>query len=235
MNVKIFADYESLSEHAAQYVIDYVRQKPDATICVASGETPMLTFKKIVEKAQPHDFDQVTFVALDEWVGISPDNPGSCRAYIEPYLTQPLGIPAERVSYFDALASDLQTECDRVNALIASKGGLDIIMVGIGLNGHLGLNEPHTPFDTYAHVSTLAPITVAVGQKYFSGETSLSQGITVGLRHFLEAKVAIVLANGVRKKEIIGRVINEPVSPALPASILKLHPDSHLWIDEAAH
>jgi galactosamine-6-phosphate isomerase len=171
---------------------------------------------------------------LDEWVGISPDNPGSCRAYIEPYLTLPLNIPAERVSYFDALSADLEAECARVNDLIAAKGGLDIIMVGIGLNGHLGLNEPGTSFDTYAHVSELEPITASVGQKYFTNETTLSQGITVGLKHFLEAKVAIVLANGSRKKDIIGRVINEPVSEALPASLLKIHANGHLWVDEAA-
>jgi glucosamine-6-phosphate isomerase len=235
MNYQVFSSYDTLSAHAAQFILDYVRQKPTATICVASGETPLLTFQKIVNNAQAGGFDQVTFVALDEWVGIAPNNAGSCRSYIDGPLIKPLGISPERVSFFDSLAEDLEAECQRVNDLIASKGGLDIIMVGIGMNGHLGLNEPGTPFDTYAHISVLEEVTASVGQKYFQSETPLTQGITVGLKHFLEAKVAIVIANGEKKKAIISRVLDEPVSESLPASALKLHPNSHLWVDAAAN
>lgn len=103
------------------------------------------------------------------------------------------------------------------------------------MNGHLGLNEPGTSFDTYAHVSVLEEVTASVGQKYFQSETPLTHGITVGLKHFLEAKVAIVLANGEKKKGIIQRVLEDPVSEKLPASALKLHPNSHLWVDTAAN
>jgi galactosamine-6-phosphate isomerase len=108
-------------------------------------------------------------------------------------------------------------------------------MVGIGMNGHLGLNEPGTSFDTYAHISELEEVTASIGQKYFQSETPLTQGITVGLKHFLEAKVAIVLANGAKKKGIIQRVLEEPVSESLPASALKLHSNSYLWVDESAN
>jgi len=107
--------------------------------------------------------------------------------------------------------------------------------VGIGMNGHLGLNEPGTSFDTYAHVSDLEEVTASVGQKYFESNTPLTQGITVGLRHVLEAKVAIVIANGAKKKAIIERVLNEPVGENLPASALKLHANSYLWVDAAAN
>lgn len=234
MNYHVFPTYEELSTHAAMFVLAHVRHNPQATICVASGETPLLTFQKIVEHAQPGDFDKVTFVALDEWVGIAPDNAGSCRSYIDAPLIKPLGISPDRVSFFDSLAPDLEAECQRVNDFIESRGGLDIIMVGIGMNGHLGLNEPGSSFDSYAHVSVLEEVTASVGQKYFQSETPLTQGITVGLKHFLEAKTAIVLANGPRKRDIIKRVLEEPVSESLPASALKLHANSHLWVDVAA-
>lgn len=234
MNYHVFPTYEALSTHASQFILDYVRQNPTATICVASGETPLLTFQKIVANTQPGDFDQVTFVALDEWVGIAPDNAGSCRSYIDAPLIKPLGISPDRVSFFDGLAPDLKAECQRVNDFIANKGGLDIIMVGIGLNGHLGLNEPGSSFESYAHVSELEEVTASVGQKYFQSETRLTQGITVGLKHFLEAKTAIVLANGPRKKDIIKRVLEEPISESLPATALKLHSNGHLWVDAAA-
>lgn len=235
MNYQVFSTYDALSEHASQFILNYVRQKPDATICVASGETPLLTFQKIVANAKPEDFQQATFVGLDEWVGIAPDNAGSCRSYIDGPLIKPLGIALDRVSFFDSLADDLEAECQRVNDLIASKGGLDIIMVGIGMNGHLGLNEPGTSFDTYTHISDLEEVTASVGQKYFQSETPLTQGITVGLKHLLEAKVAIVLANGEKKKGIIQRVLDEPVSEILPASALKMHSNSYLWVDTGAN
>ena len=110
MNYQVFADYDALSEQAAQTILALVRQKPDAVICVASGETPLGTFQRVVANAQAGDFDRVTFVALDEWVGIAPDNAGSCRHYIEQPLIKPLKIPAERVSFFDGLATDLAAE-----------------------------------------------------------------------------------------------------------------------------
>ena len=234
MNYQVFADYDALSEQAAQTILALVRQKPDAVICVASGETPLGTFQRVVANAQAGDFDRVTFVALDEWAGIAPDNAGSCRHYIEQPLIKPLKIPAERVSFFDGLATDLAAECARVNRFIAERGGLDLIIVGIGVNGHIGLNEPGSAFDLYAHVSELEAVTTTVGQKYFVGQTTLTQGITLGLRHFLEAKTAIVIANGSRKQAIIGRVLHESVSEALPASVLKQHPNAFLWVDAAA-
>ena len=156
------------------------------------------------------------------------------RSYIDAPLITPLGISPDRVSFFDSLAEDLEAECQRVNEFIASRGGLDIIMVGIGMNGHLGLNEPGTSFDTYAHISDLEEVTASVGQKYFQSETPLTQGITVGLKHFLEAKVAIVLANGAKKKGIIQRVLEESVNESLPASALKIHSNGYLWVDAAA-
>lgn len=235
MQYQVFADYDALSDHTAQFILQLVRQKPDAVICVASGETPLGTFQKVVANAQPHDFDRVTFVALDEWVGIDAANPGSCRHYIEKPLIKPLKIPAERVSFFDGMAADLAAECKRVDDFIAQKGGLDLIVVGIGMNGHIGLNEPGSSFDAYAHISDLEEVTATVGQKYFESNTPLTQGITLGLRHFLQAKAAIVIANGARKQDIIGRVLYEPISEQLPASVLYLHANGYLWVDEAAN
>jgi len=235
MQYQVLADYDALSDHAAQFILQLVRQKPNAVICVASGETPLGTFQKIVANAQPHDFDHITFVALDEWVGIDAKNSGSCRHYIENPLIEPLKISPDRVSFFDGMATDLAAECKRVNDFIARKGGLDLIIVGIGINGHIGLNEPGSSFESYAHISELEELTATVGQKYFQAETRLTQGITLGLRHFMEAKAAIVIANGSRKKDIIGRVLYEPVREQLPASILHLHANSYLWVDEAAN
>jgi glucosamine-6-phosphate isomerase len=235
MQYQVFTDYDALSEHAAQFMLELVRQKPTAVICVASGDTPLGTFQKVVANALPNDFAEATFVALDEWVGIDPQNPGSCRSYVEKPLIEPLKIPAERVCFFDGMATNLAEECARVNEFVARRGGLDLIFVGIGTNGHIGLNEPGSSFENYAHISDLQDVTIAGGQKYFQDATPLTQGVTLGLRHFLEAKTAIVIANGPRKKDIIGRVLNEPIDTALPASVLHQHPNGYLWVDEAAN
>ncbi len=234
MNFQIFDSHEAVSGRTAQFVLDLVRQKPNALICVPSGDTPRLTFQKIVQMAQPIDFEQVMFVALDEWVGIAPDNVGSCRYIVENELIKGLHLRPEQVHYFDGLSNDLAAECQKTNDLIASHSGLDLMLVGLGMNGHIGLNEPNTPFDTYAHVSELAEVTVSVGQKYFDVQTTLKQGVTVGLRHLQEAKTVVLIATGERKAEIVERVCSEQISEKLPASILKQHKNSYLWVDKAA-
>ncbi|MFN4146278.1 MAG: glucosamine-6-phosphate deaminase [Runella sp.] len=234
MTFQIFKNYDTLSQGATYAVLNLLCQKPNATICVASGFTPSLTYKKIVQQGRPEDFREVVFIGLDEWVGIPPHNKGSCRYFVERKLTAPLNIPAERVRFFDALAQDLEAECERMNDFIAARGGLDLMLVGVGLNGHIGLNEPGTPFDTYCHVSQLDPLTATVGQKYFKSETPLTQGITLGLRHFLEAKQAIILASGVQKADIIQKILATPPTEALPATIYKKHPNAYLWADRKA-
>jgi glucosamine-6-phosphate isomerase len=233
MHFQVFESHEAVSERTAQFVIDLVRQKPDALICVPSGDTPRLAFRRIVQMAKPNDFEQVMFVALDEWVGISLDNVGSCRYIVENELIKGLNIRPEQIRYFDGLSADLAAECALTNEVIAQHGGLDLMLVGLGMNGHIGLNEPHTSFDTYAHVSELAEITISVGQKYFDGKTTLKQGITVGLRHLQEAKTVILIATGTKKTEIVKRVRSEEISESLPASILKQHQNSYLWVDQA--
>ena len=118
--------------------------------------------------------------------------------------------------------------------LLFEKGGADFIIVGVGVNGHIGLNEPDTSFDNYCHVSELADITISVGQKYFAENTTLTQGITIGLKHLLEAKTAVLIATGERKSEILKEMMSQEPNEALPATVFKLHQNSYVWLDEAA-
>ena len=188
MNFQTFDNYEALSEHTANFILDYVRKKPNALICVPSGDSPRLAFQKIVANAKPSDFEKATIVALDEWVGIPPENKGSCRYLIEHDFVNALNLRPDQFYFFDGMSNDLEAECQKINQLIASHGGLDIMLVGLGMNGHIGLNEPGSSFQNYAHVSTLEESTISVGQKYFESQTPLTQGITIGLKHLLEAK-----------------------------------------------
>jgi galactosamine-6-phosphate isomerase len=233
MQYQVFKTYDELSEQTAQTVIELIKEKPNATICVASGETPLLSFKKIVEKSSELDLSQVTFVALDEWVGIDRSNSGSCGYFIEQNLIKPLGLEAHQIHYFDGMSADLDSECAKMDEFVATHGGLDLIVVGVGINGHIGLNEPGSSFDLYAHVSQLAQMTIDVGQKYFSSTTALTQGITIGLKHVLEAKKAILIANGPKKGPIIQQLLASEISEDLPATVFKKHHNGLVWVDEA--
>lgn len=234
MQIQTFQNPEQLAIHTAKFIIDLVREKPTSTLILTSGDTPVLTYKKIVEFAQPADFNQVTIVGLDEWVGIPATSKGSCSYIVEENMLKPLQINSAQYTFFDSLSSDLQAECKRIDNLLFEKGGADLIIVGVGENGHIGLNEPGTSFGNYCHVSELAEITVSVGQKYFTENTALTQGITIGLKHLLEAKVAILIATGERKAEILKATIDQEPNVDLPATVFKLHKNAYVWLDEAA-
>lgn len=234
MQLQTFQNSEQLAIHTANYIIDLVKNKPNATLILTSGDTPVLTYKKIVEFAQPADFEQVTIIGLDEWVGIPATSEGSCRYIVEENLLKPLGINLAQYTFFDSMSADLESECRRVDELLFSKGGADLIIVGVGVNGHIGLNEPGYSFDNYCHVSELAEVTIQIGQKYFKENTALTQGITIGLKHLLEAKTAILIATGERKAEVLKQTFDQEPNVELPSTVFKLHSNSFIWVDEAA-
>lgn len=236
MQLQIFSDYKTLSLHAAQHILALLNRKPAATICVASGDTPTGVYRELARlvKEGAVDVTRCTFVGLDEWVGLGPENRGSCAHYLHRELFDPLGIGPDQFRLFDALAPDLTVECERMNTFVAQQGGFDLMLVGVGLNGHIALNEPGTPFDTYAHVSGLAETTKTVGQKYFSGPTVLTQGVTLGLQHLLDAKEALLLASGSGKAPVIKTALEGPITEGFPASIIQNHPNGLVWLDEPA-
>ena len=233
MTIHTFPDYETLSAATANLIIDVLTRKPEALICIASGDTPLGVCKFLTQSDRKF-FEKCTFVGLDEWVGMDENDDGSCKFGIYQNLLIPLNIPPERIKYFDAKAQDLALECQQINEFIASRGGLDVMLVGVGMNGHIALNEPNTPFDIYAHVSDLEEITRLVGQKYFTKDTILSQGITLGLAHLQEAKLQILIANGTRKADVISNALNGEITEQFPASIFQKLEHSLVMLDKEA-
>lgn len=236
METKIFKDYEELSNASAREILTVVKNNPMAVLCLASGDTPRLAYSIAAKKAKENniDFSRCTFVALDEWMGIAPDNEGSCQFFLRHYLFDPLSIPEKNINFFNALSANPDEECKKMNDVIALKGGIDLMIVGIGMNGHIGFNEPGQPFNQYAHVVDLDETSTTVGQKYFRESTQLSKGITLGLRHMLEAKEVLLIASGLKKAEIIKKTIHEEISPKLPSTSIRNHPNSCLMLDKEA-
>ena len=238
MHIKIYKDHHALSTAAADEMIALLNDNPEAVICLASGHTPQLTCELFVVNALKNktDLSRFTFIGLDEWVGIPPGNPGTCHYFFEYELFSHLSIPSNNIHLFDSISNNLQKECEKMDKVISSKGGIDLMIVGIGMNGHIGFNEPGVSFDLYSHVIELDDVTRTVGQKYFSGYTNLHQGITIGLQHLQEAKRVLLLANGKKKGSLIHQTVKGEITKTFPATIIQTHPNGVVMIDEeAAH
>lgn len=236
MEIKIYRDYDALSNSTADEILEAVRKNPTATLCLASGDTPRLAYTLLAKKAIANniDFLRCTFVALDEWMGIPPDNAGSCQFFLRHFLFDPLQIPESNVHFFDALSVAPQEECNKMNDVIHRKGGIDLMVVGIGMNGHVGFNEPGQSFQQYAHVVDLDETSKVVGQKYFRETTLLSKGLTLGLKHMLEARKVLLIASGLKKAQIIKKTVEEKISPQIPSTSIRSHANGYLMLDEEA-
>ncbi len=236
MKIFTYKDYETLSENTAEIIVSLVNKKPDAVLCFASGDTPIGTYKCLVKKhlEKKVDFSQCTFIGLDEWLGVPPDNPGSCNYFHIQNFLKPLKISPDRTRLFDAMTADPHQECKAMDEFIFKSKGIDLMLVGTGMNGHVGFNEPGISQELYSHVIDLDTTTISVGQKYFSEPIALKKGITLGLKHLLEARAVILIASGLKKANIIQLAFQHPPTPSLPASILQLHPHSQVLLDEDA-
>jgi galactosamine-6-phosphate isomerase len=205
-------------------------------ICVASGDSPSGIYKNIVRDtlANKMNIDSWSFLGLDEWVGLNGDDEGSCRYHLNRELFTPLAIPANRICFFNGAASDLEDECKITEAHIKEHNGIEIAILGLGMNGHIGMNEPNTSIYTRSHIINLDPLTVEVGQKYFKKPQPLTKGITLGIDTLMDAKHIVLVVNGAKKADIVKKVMEGPISEAVPASLLRNHPNCSIYLDEAA-
>lgn len=236
MQTLSFKNYEELSGYMADFITDSIKNKPNLVLCMASGSTPALTCDLLVQKLEAGkvDYSKLTFLGLDEWVGLPPTNTGSCHYFFHKKIFEPLQLASSQYFLFNALADDLKSECSKMDKVIAEKGGIDIMIVGIGMNGHIGFNEPGTSFTSLSHVAELDEITKSVGQKYFDGPVELGKGITIGFGHLMNTKKVFLMANGSKKAEVIKKAIEGPVTENFPASILQEHANGCILIDEEA-
>lgn len=236
MQLRIFKDYPALSDAVASEIVELAKSNPEAVFCFASGDTPRMAFTMLAAKAREEQvsFDRCTFIGLDEWVGIPPENEGSCHSFLHTTVFKSLHISPNKIHLFNAMSNELFKQCETMDKLIRDIGGIDLMVVGIGMNGHIGFNEPGIPFDKYSHVANLDETTQSVGQKYFKQNSSLKQGITVGLQHLMEAREVILMANGAKKAPIIKKAVEGEVNNDVPASIMQLHEQGWVMVDEEA-
>lgn len=236
MKLTVFPTYALLSDFVAEAMIQLLKDKPGAVICLASGNSPKLSCELFVQKAKASSLDisQFFFVGLDEWAGLGPGTSGSCHYDFATRIFEPLSIPSSQYHLFNGLAGDLQQECRLMDTVIQEKGGIDLMVVGIGMNGHIGFNEPGSAFNLLSHVAELDTTTTTVGQKYFTNRMALKQGITLGFAHLLAARKVLLIANGDAKAGVIKKAVEESPSPSFPASVMQLHSNGAILVDSAA-
>ena len=236
MQTKIFDNELLLADAVADALVELIQQKPEAVICMASGGSPKLSCEHFVNQVRSMNLDtsKFFFVGLDEWVGITPETPGSCANDFQERIFEPLNISKSQYHLFNALSDDPITECRKMDEVIRSKGGIDIMVVGIGMNGHIGFNEPGVDFNHHAHLATLAPITSQVGQKYFKTPMQLTQGLTLGFSYLKEAAKVLLIATGNSKASIIKTAIEGPVSSSVPASYMQTLDHGLIFLDQQA-
>lgn len=236
MQLKRFKNYQELSDFAASEIANSIKNKPSLVLCLASGDTPKLTVDLLVKKLKEDkiDYSKITFIGLDEWVGLPPTNNGSCHFFFKTKLIGPLQLSQSQYFLFNALAEDLKNECAKMDRFIEQKEAIDIMVVGIGMNGHIGFNEPGSSFDNLSHVIELDEVTRSVGQKYFNEPVELSKGITIGFKQLLNAKKVFLMANGSKKAEVIKKTVQGPITENFPASIMQRHENGFVLVDDEA-
>lgn len=236
MKIFIADDYEQLSKMAADDLIELTAGEKEPVVCTASGDSPAGMYMELVQKVHngQADVSNWKFLGLDEWTGLNGADDGSCRFHLNNQLFNPLQIPNEQIIFMDGRAADLQSECDRIEGFITQQHGIDVAIVGLGMNGHIGMNEPGTSATSRTHISQLDAITQQVGQKYFTSQQTLTNGITLGLGTLMDAEIVMLLVSGSHKAAIVKQVLEGDISEQVPASLFRNHPGFRLYLDKAA-
>ena len=232
----IYNNYTELSVKTAEMIAGIITDKQDALLCFPAGETSVGTFEHLIKlnKTGKVSFKHCKIVGLDEWAHLGKMKNENCFSFLKKNLFNHIDYSGDNLCFFDGESPDLKYECLKTDKFIKVNGPVDMILLGAGMNGHLGLNEPGTSFDLYSHVVDLDKTTKIVGQKYFSEKVNLSAGVTLGIKHIMEAKMAILQLNGSRKAKVARRLIDSDISPEFPASVIKSHLNSYLLLDKDA-
>lgn len=237
--MKIYSaqDYQSMSRKAANILSAHVILKPDSVLGLATGSTPIGMYKQLIEwyNKGDIDFSQVHTVNLDEYLGLAPTHDQSYRYFMQTNLFDHVNVPPENTNVPNGLAPDPEAECARYNQVIADLGGIDVQVLGMGHNGHIGFNEPEEAFELETHVVNLTDNTIDANARFFASRDEVPrQAITMGIKSIMQARHILVVVSGADKAEIVKRAFFGPVTPKVPASILQMHPHVSLVADEAA-
>lgn len=238
MEIIIKQDSLDASATAARVVARLVREKPDAVLGLATGSTPLVLYRELVRMYEEEnlDFSRVTTFNLDEYVGLEKEHPHSYHTFMWENLFSRINIDPRNVHLPDGMAEEVPASCENYEWKIRQAGGIDLQVLGIGSDGHIGFNEPTSSFASRTRIKTLTRQTVADNARFFGGdETKVPRHcITMGIGTIMEARMILMLAFGEAKADAVAASIEGPVAAVMPASFLQHHPAAKIFVDEAA-
>jgi glucosamine-6-phosphate deaminase len=238
IRVTVFPNDRAAAKALACRTAEALAARPSLVLGLPTGRTPVRLYNELVSLAAhgKADFSQVRTFNLDEFLGIPPSHPGSYRTFMEDHLFRHAGIPDARINFLNGAAPDPEAECLRYEEAIAAAGGIDLQILGIGTNGHIGFNEPARELKARTHRVKLKPETRRSNAALFGGDPAAvpREALSMGMATILQARSIVLLATGKSKARCVARVVNGPITTRLPASFLQLHHDVHVMLDEAA-
>lgn len=230
-------NYDRMSRIAANYISAQITLKPDCVLGLATGSSPVGTYQQLIRQYQAEDLDfsEVSSINLDEYRGLSPENDQSYRYFMDTNLFNHVNIDKNRTYVPDGLEPDSHKACRDYDAIIRTHGSIDLQLLGLGNNGHIGFNEPSDTFAKGTHCVDLTPSTIQANARFFASMDEVpKQAYTMGIQSIMQAKKILVIVSGTAKAGIVKEAFTGPVTPQVPASILQLHPDVTVVADKDA-
>ena len=236
MRARVFPDYEAMSVAVAYVVAGNLEVEPSSVLMLPTGITPLGMYRRLVEMhhSEGLSFANATFFNLDEYLGLAPDHRASYHVYMKENFYGLIDANPARVFVPDGTAPDPEAECERYEAAIREAGGIDVCVLGIGHNGHIGFNEPGAPFGSRTRVVELSESTRKVNASDFKANRAPERAITVSMATIFGSKSVLLLASGTNKAGAVAAAVEDDVSESMPASMLRTHPNTVLFLDEAA-
>lgn len=237
MRIIIAKNYDELSKMAAAQIANLINEKPNCVLGLATGSSPIGMYKELIKlnKEGEINFSKVTTINLDEYRGLSNENPQSYRYFMDVNLFNHINIDKNKTFVPNGMTEDIEKECKEYDERIEKLGGMDLQVLGIGHNGHIGFNEPSDYLNLGTHLTNLSKDTIDANSRFFKTvEEVPTQAITMGLGGIMKAKKILLLANGEKKADIIAKLVEGKISTRVPASILQVHSNVLIIVDEAA-
>ncbi|MBU2575949.1 glucosamine-6-phosphate deaminase, partial [Patescibacteria group bacterium] len=236
MKVIITKNYEEMSAKASRFVLAQLWRKPNLVLGLATGSTVIGMYEKLIEarKNNRANFSKVKTFNLDEYLGISPDDKESYHSFMKKHLFDGINIKKSNFHLLNGASEDSDKECEQYEQKIKLSSGIDLQILGLGPNAHIGFNEPGTPFDARTHITELTDVTQRANQKHFKNRRTPSHALTMGMATIMDAKKILLVASGKAKAKAVAQTIEGRVNKDAPASILQWHPDVTIILDEDA-
>ncbi|NLO21877.1 MAG: glucosamine-6-phosphate deaminase [Syntrophomonadaceae bacterium] len=237
MRIILADNYEEMSRKAADIVRSQIVLKPDCVLGLATGDTPMGMYQELIKMYENKevDFSEVTIFNLDEYYSLSRENPQSYYYYMHHNFFKHINVKKENTYIPNGTATEIDEECRNYEEQIKNKGGIDMQVLGIGANGHIGFNEPDVNFEAETHLVKLDEMTIEANSRFFSSKDKVpTSAISMGIKTIMQSRMLVLLANGESKADAIYKTIKGKICPEVPASIIQLHPNATMVIEKNA-